>query len=120
MTHRYLLVGIALLALLIAGLVVHLASPAPDGLERVAEDLGFAGREQPAPDKVQVMPDYTVLGLESSWLGKSLAGLVGVLVTLVAGLALGAGLRRWQREASTGAARTEPPDDTPPPTVRGG
>lgn len=66
------------------------ASSSPDGLERVAGDLGFAGRETNtlrAP-----LPDYDVPA--AGPLGTPLAGLVGA--TGVGALAYGAGklLRR--------------------------
>ncbi|MDN5347867.1 MAG: cobalt/nickel transport protein [Clostridia bacterium] len=53
------------------------ASSWPDGLERVAEDLGFAdaAREFALP---ALLPDYTVPGLPWEKLGTVIAGIVGV------------------------------------------
>jgi cobalt/nickel transport system permease protein len=70
-------------ALLSMGLMVLLApfaSSAPDGLEHVAERLGFAGlaaAAQPAP-----LPDYNLAPLASAspWLATVLAGAAGTLV----------------------------------------
>lgn len=70
----------------IAGLAVALAvvllspfaSANPDGLERVAADLGFLDRGADAP--YTLIPDYTLPGLESPWLATIAAGIVGVLV----------------------------------------
>lgn len=74
--------GIALMVTLLA----PLASEHPDGLERVAEDLGFIGRAQDAP--YQVIPDYVLPGIsEESPLATILAGIVGALV--VAGIGFG-------------------------------
>lgn len=72
----------------IAGVVISLlvvllspmASAAPDGLERVAEDLGFVGMTQPAP--YEILPDYTVPFLGQTPLSTILAGAVGVIIVL--------------------------------------
>lgn len=63
-----------------------LASADPDGLERVAQDMGFLARGQDAP--YTVLPDYTIPGLGESGLSTIIAGLVGIVV--VALLAYGA------------------------------
>lgn len=55
-----------------------LASSAPDGLERVAESGGFAGRVQPAP--FVVIRDYLFPGIENKAVAGILAALVGTLV----------------------------------------
>lgn len=69
----------------VAATAPFVASSSPDGLERVALDLGFADRAAaPAPAP---MPDYEVQG--AGPLSGPLAGLVGVAA--VAGLALGVG-----------------------------
>jgi cobalt/nickel transport system permease protein len=74
--------GIALMVTLLA----PLASEHPDGLERVAEDLGFIGRAEDAP--YQIIPDYVLPGIsEESPLATILAGIVGALV--VAGIGFG-------------------------------
>ncbi|WP_052343998.1 energy-coupling factor ABC transporter permease [Kallotenue papyrolyticum] len=82
--------GLALAALLT--LLAPLASSAPDGLERVAEDLGFLGR---ALDPLYaLLPDYTLPGV-SGGLSTILAGLLGVII--VAALAYGIALRLRRR-----------------------
>jgi len=66
-----------LISLFIGGFLSLFASPLPDGLERVAEDLGFIELEQsvvPSP-----LPDYSLPGIESPISG-SIAGIVGVLL----------------------------------------
>jgi len=63
-----------------AMLISLYASPEPDGLERVAEDLGFiesATEPTPAP-----IPDYEMQGVEGPLAG-SLAGLMGVIIMFV-------------------------------------
>ena len=64
-----------------------LASPWPDGLERVAEDEGFMDR---ALEPVfQIIPDYVLPGVPNEDLATILAGIMGVLI--VFGLAIGVG-----------------------------
>lgn len=63
---------------LLVVLLSPLASADPDGLERVAKDLGFLSVGQDAP--YQVIPDYTVPFLGETALSTILAGVVGILV----------------------------------------
>ncbi|RPI21438.1 MAG: cobalamin biosynthesis protein CbiM [Chloroflexota bacterium] len=80
--------------LIALGVVVlsPLAAADPDGLERVAMDLGFF--ENQASAAFKVLPDYTIPGLGTSPLSTLLAGLAGAL--LVAGVAF-FGLRLVRR-----------------------
>jgi cobalt/nickel transport system permease protein len=89
--RNLLITGIAI-AFCIAAASAFLASGSPDGLERVAEDLGFLESAQDAP--YRVLPDYTVPGLGEGPLSTVVAGIIGVLI--VTALTLGAGtlLRR--------------------------
>lgn len=66
----------------IAGLVVAAslwASGDPDGLNRIAEDLGFTDAAQGAP--YELLPGYSIPGIDGT-VSKILAGLVGVVVVL--------------------------------------
>lgn len=86
---RWAAVGLALA--LAVTLLAPLASPHPDGLERVAEDLGFIGAALDAP--YEIIPDYVLPGIPSEALATIAAGIVGTLV--VAGVAFSiARLRR--------------------------
>jgi cobalt/nickel transport system permease protein len=86
---RWAAVGLALV--LAVTLLAPLASPHPDGLERVAEDLGFIGAARDAP--YQVIPEYVLPGISNEALATIAAGIVGTLI--VAGAAYGlARLRR--------------------------
>ncbi len=81
------------IALAIAALVSPFASPKPDGLNRVAEDLGFANREQPDPaaqklPSAKVFDGYALKGVPEN-IATPLAGLAGVLATF--GVAWGIG-----------------------------
>jgi cobalt/nickel transport system permease protein len=70
--------------LLIAGTTVSLASlfasTSPDGLERVATDLGFINTSQAAP--FELFADYSVPGIDGA-AGTALAGVIGALVVLL-------------------------------------
>jgi cobalt/nickel transport system permease protein len=78
---RRLLAGAGMAAALgVALLLSPLASSWPDGLEHVAERLGFGGEAQamaPAP-----LPDYEVPGVGIPWLSTALAGALGTLICL--------------------------------------
>ena len=71
-----------------------LASSLPDGLERVAHDLGFIDRATGLFNSL--IPDYVVPGLQNEWLATGLAGLVGVGIALGAGFGLASIARRRQ------------------------
>jgi len=77
---------------LLAVLLSPLASADPDGLERVAEDVGFLSFGQSASYKI--LPDYTVPFLGETALSTVVAGGVGVLVLLGLMVVIGGMLRR--------------------------
>jgi len=59
-------------------LISPLASASPDGLERVAIDLGFIGQGQDAP--YQILPDYTLPFLGESPISTIAAGILGLIL----------------------------------------
>ena len=67
------------------------ASADPDGLERVAGDLGFLSLGRPAG--YQILPDYTLPILGATPLSTILAGVVGILVVVGIIVLLGRGLK---------------------------
>jgi cobalt/nickel transport system permease protein len=77
-------VVVGLLVALAVVLLAPLASAFPDGLERVAEDIGFINQAASAP--YELLPDYTVPFLGETSLSTIVAGLLGALI--VAGLTL--------------------------------
>lgn len=86
---RWAAVGLALA--LAVTLLAPLASPHPDGLERVAEDMGFIGAALDAP--YEIIPDYVLPGIQNDNLATIGAGILGTLI--VAGVAFSiARLRR--------------------------
>lgn len=75
-----------------------LASPHPDGLERVAEDTGFIDRAQDAP--YEVIPDYVSPGIANEGAATIVAGLAGTLLMFGLGYGLAWTLRRRARQAA--------------------
>ena len=72
---------------LIVVLLSPFASASPDGLERVAENLGFLDRAQPAP--YEIIPDYTVPFLGETALSTIVAGVIGLIVVGIIVVLLG-------------------------------
>ncbi len=79
-TKRLLLVGL-LVSLVLAGVVSFYASSSPDGLEKVAEDIGFIETAEPHAIEDSPLADYGVSGVEDERLSVGLSGVVGVLLT---------------------------------------
>jgi cobalt/nickel transport system permease protein len=82
--------GIAISAALVV-VAAPLASTDPDGLERVAEDVGFLDRASEAA--WNIMADYVVPGIEGS-LSTILAGLIGIAIVVPIILGVGRLLAR--------------------------
>ena len=103
-----LLAGGLALALLVVFALAPNASAQPDGLERVAEDHGFADRAQDAPHSL--LPDYTIPGVEDETLSTILAGVIGVAVVAAIALLAGWALRaRSSRREARDSASIGPP-----------
>jgi cobalt/nickel transport system permease protein len=84
-------VVVGLLISLAVVLLSPLASADPDGLERVAGNLGFLSKGNSAP--YQLIPDYTLPLLGQTHLSTILAGLIGLAVVGAIIVLLGQGLR---------------------------
>lgn len=69
-----------LIALGLAVLVSPFASPSPDGLEKVAEMLGFGGRAAETPLVPSPIPDYEMPGMASPTRATAAAGAVGTVI----------------------------------------
>ncbi|HDD54810.1 MAG TPA: cobalamin biosynthesis protein CbiM [Chloroflexi bacterium] len=82
----------SVLVTLAAVLISPLASGSPDGLERVAENLGFLGSGQDAP--YQILPDYTIPFLGETAVSTILAGVVGAVILMGLLILVGRNLRR--------------------------
>jgi len=120
-------------SLALAVLVSPFASSRPDGLERVAEDGGFADRADGAALwRASPVRDYAVPGLSGdtgeSKLAVAAAGLLGTLGVFLAALAAARLIRSRRRAPARAAPRPEvsaseaagPPDgQAPAPPGRG-
>jgi len=100
MSRRWWLVALLIAAAVVVAAALF-ASADPDGLERVAEDLGFAGAEQGAA--FEIIPGYEIPGL-SPGTGRILAGLAGIAIVLGVVLIGGRLLARRRRHAERGEA----------------
>jgi cobalt/nickel transport system permease protein len=90
---RLLLVGFVV-TLSLAGLVSFYASSSPDGLEKVAEDKGFAATAKEHPLAESPLSDYGVKGIDNARVSGGLAGVIGVVATLALGTGLCWAVRR--------------------------
>lgn len=79
------IIGLGLLiALGLVVLVAPFACPWPDGLEKVAAQLGFERHAAAQPLLAAPLPDYSVPSLKSEKLGTILTGILGTLAVFVA------------------------------------
>lgn len=78
--RRFVVAGAAV-TLAVAGIASYYASSAPDGLNRVAEDQGFADRESAHASSESPVAGYEVAGVDDPRLSVGLAGVLGVLAT---------------------------------------
>ena len=81
---------------LLAVFLSPLASGNPDGLEKVASDLGFLGSGLDAP--YRILPDYSIPFLGETAISTILAGAVGALVLVGLVILLGRNLRRQRSD----------------------
>jgi hypothetical protein len=92
-------VATAVATLLLVGVGVLVSSAYPDGLERVAANLGFAShgaRFGPGSP----LANYEVPFFHSRWAAQASAGLVGVVLLYGFGVLFGRMLKRRKQDAS--------------------
>ena len=85
--------------LLVAGVASFYASSHPDGLEFVAEKTGFSQAAEDSATADGPLADYQTSGVDNARLSGGLAGVLGVVVMLVASTGLFWALRRRGRTA---------------------
>lgn len=103
-TKAFVAAGL-LVAVAVAVLAGPFASSAPDGLERVAEDEGFAAAADEHDLAGSPVADYQVRGVDDERAGSAVAGLAGVLLTFGLGLGAFAALRALRPSTSPSADR---------------
>ncbi len=91
---RAFAIGGVLVALLFAVVVSQFAAGDPDGLQRVAEDQGFAAQGEDHALDSGIFAGYATAGVDNETLSLAVAGTAGTLLTL----AVGAGLLLALRE----------------------
>ena len=87
-SNRKFYASALLVSALLAGGASFYASSSPDGLEKVAEDVGFIETAKDHTFGDFALSDYGISGLENARLSVGFAGLIGVLVTAVVALGL--------------------------------
>ncbi len=83
-----------LVALFLATVVSQFAASSPDGLERVAQDHGFADTAEEHSLADGLFADYATRGLDNEGLSLAVAGVAGVALTLIVGWGLASAHRR--------------------------
>ena len=80
--RNIIFISISLVSIFIIAMVLSLfASSYPDGLEKVAETLGFIDKASDTlPEGFFLIPDYAFSGAGNEKLQTSLAGLFGILI----------------------------------------
>ena len=81
MTSKKFYVGGLLVSLLLAGVVSFYASSHPDGLEKVAEEIGFIETAKDPATAGSALADYGVAGVENERASVGIAGVLGVAAT---------------------------------------
>ena len=71
--------NIIILSIIIAVSAAFFASAHPDGLEKVAQNLGFIER---GVERISLMTDYSVPFVKHEGLSASIAGILGVFLML--------------------------------------
>lgn len=110
MRTRTFFVTALVVALLLAGVASYYASSHPDGLEYVAEKVGFAGAAERHAGADGPLADYRVEGVEDDRLSGGLAGVAGAVVVLVVAAGLAYAVRRRPRAGSTDLAEADEAD----------
>ena len=100
LTRVVVLVGLVV-ALALAGIVSYYASGAPDGLNKVAIDEGFAEGEKGHALDDSPLAGYSLKGVGGERLSGGLAGVAGVGLTFVIGGGIALALRRRRPGAPT-------------------
>ena len=101
--RRVVIVGL-LAALVVAVVVAQYASSDPDGLEFVAEQEGFIDTADESAVSGSPLADYGDDLTDAGWVNTAVAGLVGVVATLVVGYGVFWFARRTNRDRSSPGA----------------
>ena len=86
-TNKFIAAGF-LVAAILAGGASYYASSNPDGLEKVAEDVGFIDTAKDSAVADSPLADYGVAGIDNARVSGGLAGILGIIATGAVGGAL--------------------------------
>lgn len=86
-TRTLVLVGLGV-SLLVAVVISLFASASPDGLEHVAETLGFADAAQDSAVAGSPLADYGTEGVADEGMSRAIAGVAGLALTGLIAFAL--------------------------------
>ena len=81
MKQKTFLISGFIASLFLAGIVSFYASSHPDGLEKVASDIGFIDSAEDHTNSDGILADYGVKGIDNSRLSTGAAGVIGVVAT---------------------------------------
>ncbi len=81
---KFLISGFVV-SLFLAGVVSFYASSNPDGLEKVAQDIGFLDTAKDHTYADGALADYGVKGIENERASVGIAGVIGVIGTAIVG-----------------------------------
>jgi|UniRef100_UPI00404B5BD2 cobalt/nickel transport protein len=94
MKQKTFLIAGFIASLFLAGVVSFYASSNPDGLEKVAGDIGFSETAKENTNSDGILADYGVKGIDNPRLSTGAAGVVGVVATAAISTGLFALIRR--------------------------
>ena len=78
--RKFIVMGVLVSALLAGGASFY-ANSNPDGLEKVAQDIGFIQSAKDNANADSSLVDYGLKGIENERLSVGVAGLIGVVAT---------------------------------------
>jgi|UniRef100_UPI0040493D3E cobalt/nickel transport protein len=78
--RKFIVMGVLVSALLAGGASFY-ANSNPDGLEKVAQDIGFIQSAKDNANADSSLADYGLKGIENERLSVGVAGLIGVVAT---------------------------------------
>lgn len=81
MKQKTFLISGFIVSLFLAGVVSFYASSSPDGLEKVAKDIGFSETAKEHTNADGALADYGVKGVDNARLSTGAAGVIGVIAT---------------------------------------